>query len=105
MTCTLVSPSSSAPAELPAVHEQAMSRLREVLGAVPPREPGEQARRRCREDHREAVLGVLEVHHPAVRAVFGVDFGNPEPQLVLPDGGRLTVDGPAERIAAHCGAG
>ena len=30
--------------------------------------------------------------------VFDVDFGHTDPQLVIPYGGRVRVDGPARRI-------
>ena len=38
---------------------------------------------------------------PGAMVVFGVDFGHTNPQWVLPYGGRVTVDGPAQRIIAH----
>lgn len=31
-------------------------------------------------------------------AVFDVDFGHTDPQLVVPVGGRIRVDGPSRRI-------
>ncbi|MGW6913924.1 S66 family peptidase [Kitasatospora sp. NPDC054939] len=51
-----------------------------------------------RRAQREAVLRALGEYAPATMAVFDVDFGHTDPQLVLPVGGRIRVDGPARRI-------
>jgi muramoyltetrapeptide carboxypeptidase LdcA involved in peptidoglycan recycling len=56
---------------------------------------------RYREEQQAAVLRAVETYNPAAMVVFGVDFGHTDPQWVLPYGGRLTVDGPAQRIIAH----
>jgi muramoyltetrapeptide carboxypeptidase LdcA involved in peptidoglycan recycling len=56
---------------------------------------------RYREEQQAAVLRAVETYNPAAMVVFGVDFGHTDPQWVLPYGGRLTVDGPAQRILAH----
>jgi len=58
-------------------------------------------RARYREEQRAAVLRAVESYHPGAMVVFGVDFGHTNPQWVVPYGGRLTVDGPAQRIIAH----
>ena len=47
---------------------------------------------------REAVLRALREYAPAAMAVFDVDFGHTDPQVVLPYGGLIRVDGPARRI-------
>ncbi|MFD3756990.1 S66 peptidase family protein [Streptomyces sp. NPDC058622] len=47
---------------------------------------------------REAVLRALEQYAPDTMAVFDVDLGHTDPQLVIPIGGRIRVDGPARRI-------
>ncbi|WP_101385447.1 S66 family peptidase [Kitasatospora acidiphila] len=47
---------------------------------------------------REAVLRALAEYAPETMAVFDVDFGHTDPQLVLPVGGRIRVDGPERRI-------
>ncbi|SEM05054.1 S66 family peptidase [Streptacidiphilus jiangxiensis] len=54
-----------------------------------------------RKDQREAVLRALAEYAPETMAVLDVDFGHTDPQLVLPYGGLLTVDGPARRITAR----
>ena len=61
------------------------------------------ARKRAsyRAEQRDAVLRALAEYAPDTMAVLDVDFGHTDPQLVLPYGGLLTVDGPARRIAAH----
>lgn len=51
-----------------------------------------------REQQREAVLRALQQYAPDTMAVFDVDLGHTDPQLVLPVGGRVRVDGPARRI-------
>jgi muramoyltetrapeptide carboxypeptidase LdcA involved in peptidoglycan recycling len=47
---------------------------------------------------REAVLSALTEYHPGVPLVFGVDFGHTDPQLVIPNGGQVTVDGHRQQI-------
>jgi muramoyltetrapeptide carboxypeptidase LdcA involved in peptidoglycan recycling len=49
-------------------------------------------------DQRAAVLRALSEYAPDTPVVFDVDFGHADPQLVLPYGGRVRVDGPARRI-------
>ena len=58
-------------------------------------------RARYREEQQAAVLRAVDTYNPDAMVVFGVDFGHTDPQWVLPYGGRLTVDGPAQRIIAH----
>ncbi|GGQ17171.1 MULTISPECIES: S66 family peptidase [Streptomyces] len=53
---------------------------------------------RYREEQREAVLRALRQYAPDTMAVFDVDLGHTDPQLVIPVGGRIRVDGPARRI-------
>ncbi|MFE2475060.1 LD-carboxypeptidase [Streptomyces sp. NPDC059389] len=47
---------------------------------------------------REAVLRALHQYAPDTMAVFDVDLGHTDPQLVMPVGGRIRVDGPERRI-------
>ncbi len=49
-------------------------------------------------DQREAVLRAMSVYAPNTTIVFDVDFGHTDPQLVIPYGGLVRVDGPARRI-------
>jgi muramoyltetrapeptide carboxypeptidase LdcA involved in peptidoglycan recycling len=51
-----------------------------------------------RQQQREAVLRALQQYAPDTMAVFDVDLGHTDPQLVVPVGGRIRVDGPARRI-------
>lgn len=46
----------------------------------------------------EAVLRALREYAPDAMAVFDVDLGHTDPQLVIPVGGRVRVDGPARRV-------
>ena len=50
------------------------------------------------EDQRAAVLRAFAEYAPAAMLVFDVDFGHTDPQVVLPYGGRIRVDGPARSI-------
>jgi muramoyltetrapeptide carboxypeptidase LdcA involved in peptidoglycan recycling len=58
--------------------------------------PAERAR--FRRQQREAVLRALGEYAPDTMAVFDVDLGHTDPQLVIPSGGLVRVDGPARRI-------
>ncbi|WP_225834602.1 S66 peptidase family protein [Streptomyces sp. NK08204] len=55
-------------------------------------------KRRYTTEQREAVLRALATYAPETMAVFDVDFGHTDPQLVIPYGGSVSVDGPARRI-------
>jgi muramoyltetrapeptide carboxypeptidase LdcA involved in peptidoglycan recycling len=57
-----------------------------------------QDKARFRRRQREAVLRALREYAPDTMAVFDVDFGHTDPQLVIPVGGRIQVDGPARHI-------
>ncbi|TDE55879.1 LD-carboxypeptidase [Nonomuraea mesophila] len=59
---------------------------------------GPQERERFRRQQREAVLRALDEYAPGTMAVFDVDLGHTDPQLVIPVGGAIRVDGPARRI-------
>lgn len=61
-----------------------------------PNSPEEGARYAA--EQREAVESALKAYAPDTLAVFDVDFGHTDPQLVLPYGGTVRVDGPARRV-------
>lgn len=44
-------------------------------------------------DQRESVSRALNEYNPGVPTVFGLDFGHTDPQIVMPHGGSITVDG------------
>ncbi len=50
------------------------------------------------ERQRAAVQRALDEYAPGVPTVYDVDFGHTDPQLVLPYGGEVRLDGPARRI-------
>jgi muramoyltetrapeptide carboxypeptidase LdcA involved in peptidoglycan recycling len=52
-------------------------------------------------DQREAVLRALDEYAPETMAVLDVDFGHTDPQLVIPYGGQIRVDGVARRITVR----
>ncbi|GAA1906261.1 hypothetical protein GCM10009753_41060 [Streptantibioticus ferralitis] len=55
-------------------------------------------KRRYADEQRESVLRALAAYAPDTMAVFDVDFGHTDPQLVIPYGGVVRMDGPARRI-------
>ncbi|PAZ12978.1 LD-carboxypeptidase [Streptomyces sp. SA15] len=61
-----------------------------------PNSPEEGARYAA--EQREAVLRAMRIYAPETTIVFDVDFGHTDPQLVIPYGGTVRVDGPARRI-------
>ncbi|MCX4822300.1 LD-carboxypeptidase [Streptomyces sp. NBC_01142] len=61
-----------------------------------PNSPEEQAR--YAQEQRAAVMRALEAYAPGTMAVFDVDLGHTDPQLVIPYGGVVRVDGTARRI-------
>ncbi|MFF7165349.1 S66 peptidase family protein [Streptomyces sp. NPDC008086] len=61
-----------------------------------PNSPEEAARYAA--EQREAVLRAMRVYAPDTTIVFDVDFGHTDPQLVIPYGGFVRVDGPSRRI-------
>jgi muramoyltetrapeptide carboxypeptidase LdcA involved in peptidoglycan recycling len=58
----------------------------------------ESERVQFRDDQEAAVLSVLDVYNRQALFVYGPDFGHTDPQYVLPYGGQMTIDGPAQRI-------
>lgn len=56
------------------------------------------ARAAYRADQRAAVLRALAEYAPDTMAVFDVDLGHTDPQVVIPYGGLIRVDGAARRI-------
>ncbi|MGW0839937.1 S66 family peptidase [Streptomyces sp. NPDC002787] len=50
---------------------------------------------------REAVLRAMRTYAPDTTIVFDVDLGHTDPQVVIPYGGVIRVDGPARRITVH----
>lgn len=48
-----------------------------------------------------AVRRALAEYNPAATVVLGVDIGHADPQLIVPYGGLIRVDGPARRISVH----
>ncbi len=59
---------------------------------------GTDEKARFRREQREAVQRALGRYAPDTLVVFDVDLGHTDPQLVIPVGGRIRVDGPARRI-------
>ncbi len=51
-----------------------------------------------RSDQEAAVLRALDIYNREALFVYGPDFGHTDPQCVIPYGGQMTIDGPAQRI-------
>jgi muramoyltetrapeptide carboxypeptidase LdcA involved in peptidoglycan recycling len=56
------------------------------------------AKTRYTKEQHEAVLAAVTEYHPGAPLVFGADFGHTEPQLIIPSGGTVTVDGRNRQI-------
>ena len=54
-----------------------------------------------RADQRTAVERAFAEYHPTAMLVFDLEIGHTEPQVVLPYGGLIRVDGPARRITVR----
>ena len=51
-----------------------------------------------RSDQYQALLRAMNEYNPTALVVCGPDFGHTDPQLVLPYGGQMSVDGVRRRI-------
>ncbi|WP_246104424.1 S66 peptidase family protein [Rudaeicoccus suwonensis] len=56
-----------------------------------------------REQYRDVVTTTIDTYAPGIPVVLDVDFGHTGPQLLLPYGGPVTVDGRTHTITAHFG--
>jgi muramoyltetrapeptide carboxypeptidase LdcA involved in peptidoglycan recycling len=54
-----------------------------------------------RSAQRSAILSALDRYAPSALVVFDVDVGHTDPQLVIPIGGRISIDGPARQITVQ----
>ena len=45
-----------------------------------------------------AIMAALAEYHPRALVVFNMDFGHTDPQFVVPNGGRIRIDGVEKRI-------
>jgi len=63
----------------------------------------EETARSRRAEHRDAVLRVVSEYNPDLVVALDVDFGHTSPQLLLPYGGSVTIDGENRTITAHFG--
>jgi muramoyltetrapeptide carboxypeptidase LdcA involved in peptidoglycan recycling len=52
-------------------------------------------------EQREAILAALTVYNPGAMVVFDVDFGHTDPQVIIPVGGLVRVDGHERRITVR----
>jgi muramoyltetrapeptide carboxypeptidase LdcA involved in peptidoglycan recycling len=52
-------------------------------------------------DQRAAVSNAMANYNPDATIVFDVDFGHTDPQLIIPYGGLVRIDGPARTISVR----
>jgi muramoyltetrapeptide carboxypeptidase LdcA involved in peptidoglycan recycling len=52
-------------------------------------------------DQRAAVMRAMAAYNPDATVVFDVDFGHTDPQLIVPYGGLVRIDGPGRTISVH----
>jgi muramoyltetrapeptide carboxypeptidase LdcA involved in peptidoglycan recycling len=55
-------------------------------------------RTRFAADQEAAILRALQEYNPGVPTVFGLDFGHTDPQIVIPHGGSMTIDGEGQTV-------
>ena len=53
------------------------------------------------DDQRAAILRALDAYAPDATVVFNVDFGHTDPQLIMPYGGLVRIDGPQRKISVR----
>ncbi len=49
-------------------------------------------------EQAEAITRALNEYHPGVLVVFNLDIGHTDPQCILPNGGRVRIDGVQQKI-------
>ncbi|MBO0789516.1 MAG: LD-carboxypeptidase [Ktedonobacteraceae bacterium] len=49
-------------------------------------------------EQEEAILAALNEYHARAMAVFNLDFGHTDPQCIIPNGGKVRIDGHQKRI-------
>ena len=50
------------------------------------------------QEQEDAITAALREYHPQVPVVFNLDFGHTDPQVVIPSGGHIRIDGIQQRI-------
>lgn len=63
----------------------------------------EKGRSAFRAEQELAVLRAFEIYNPEAMVIYGPDFGHTDPQYVLPFGGLMMIDGPAQQISGTAG--
>jgi muramoyltetrapeptide carboxypeptidase LdcA involved in peptidoglycan recycling len=59
----------------------------------------EGGREKFAEDQRIAIIKALNEYAPEVPAVFGLDFGHTDPQMLVPSGGIAIIDGVNKKLS------
>jgi muramoyltetrapeptide carboxypeptidase LdcA involved in peptidoglycan recycling len=54
-----------------------------------------------RSAQREAILKIVRVYNPTIPIIQNLDFGHTDPQIVMPYGGQIKIDGKAKKIWAE----
>ncbi len=53
------------------------------------------------EEQRAAVMKAMAAYNPDATIVFDVDFGHTDPQLIIPYGGMVRIDGPSRTVSVR----
>ncbi len=56
------------------------------------------AKQNYRKEQREVMLEVFREYNPLAPIVMNVDFGHTDPQLILPNGGLMKIDGVQKKV-------
>lgn len=67
------------------------------------REVGQSVVERLRfaHDQRASITRALDEYNPGVPTVFGLDFGHTDPQVVMPHGAAIIVDGLSQTVTVN----
>jgi muramoyltetrapeptide carboxypeptidase LdcA involved in peptidoglycan recycling len=76
-----------------------------VLVARPPVsdftcQPSQEERARRRQEQADIVVQMISSYNPEAVVCVGIPFGHTRPQWIMPQGGKVTVDGAQRRIVA-----
>lgn len=58
----------------------------------------QQEKEHFRQEQQDAILSALAEYHPQVMTVFNLDIGHTDPQSIIPNGGKVKIDGIEKRI-------
>jgi muramoyltetrapeptide carboxypeptidase LdcA involved in peptidoglycan recycling len=57
-----------------------------------------QEKARFRQEQEEAIHRALREYNAEIMVVFNLDFGHTDPQYIIPNGGKIRIDGVQKKI-------